>query len=97
MAPSTATPNQLTDGDALFLSMETETAGGHVGAVMLLEIDRSDPHLFRPLGHLDGGPIAERFVGGGLGEAGHVEAECALDCHGESTNSKARGPASARG
>lgn len=35
MAPST--PRQLTDGDAIFLSMETPEAGGHVGALMILD------------------------------------------------------------
>jgi diacylglycerol O-acyltransferase len=30
-------PNQLSDADAIFLSMETPAAGGHVGALMLLE------------------------------------------------------------
>ena len=36
MAPST-TPHQLSDGDAIFLSMETANAGGHVGAILLLD------------------------------------------------------------
>ncbi|MGH0028386.1 MAG: WS/DGAT/MGAT family O-acyltransferase [Myxococcota bacterium] len=35
MAPST--PNQLSDGDAVFLSMETPTSGGHVGALLVLD------------------------------------------------------------
>ncbi len=30
-------PKQLSDGDAIFLSMETPASGGHVGALMLLE------------------------------------------------------------
>lgn len=36
MAPS-PTPRQLSDGDAIFLSMETPEAGGHVGGLMILE------------------------------------------------------------
>lgn len=35
MAPSTS--RQLTDGDAIFLSMETPQSGGHVGALMILD------------------------------------------------------------
>jgi WS/DGAT/MGAT family acyltransferase len=35
MAPST--PHQLSDGDAVFLSIETPSAGGHVGALMVLD------------------------------------------------------------
>lgn len=35
MAPSTS--RQLTDGDAIFLSMETPESGGHVGALMILD------------------------------------------------------------
>ena len=35
MAPST--PHQLSDGDAIFLSMETPSSGGHVGAIMILD------------------------------------------------------------
>ena len=35
MAPST--PRQLTDGDAIFLSMETPETGGHVGGLMILD------------------------------------------------------------
>ena len=35
MAPSR--PHQLEDGDAIFLSMETATSGGHVGALMVLD------------------------------------------------------------
>ena len=35
MAPST--PRQLTDGDAIFLSMETPESGGHVGALLILD------------------------------------------------------------
>jgi WS/DGAT/MGAT family acyltransferase len=30
-------PHQLADGDAIFLSMETPTASGHVGAILLLD------------------------------------------------------------
>jgi diacylglycerol O-acyltransferase len=36
-------PKQLTDGDAIFLSMETPAAGGHVGALMLLEPPGDEP------------------------------------------------------
>jgi len=35
MAPST--PHQLSDGDAVFLSMETARSSGHVGALMVLD------------------------------------------------------------
>jgi WS/DGAT/MGAT family acyltransferase len=34
---TSSTPHQLTDGDAIFLSMETESSGGHVGAIMVLD------------------------------------------------------------
>jgi WS/DGAT/MGAT family acyltransferase len=35
MAPGT--PHQLSDGDAVFLSLETRESGGHVGALMVLD------------------------------------------------------------
>jgi WS/DGAT/MGAT family acyltransferase len=47
MAPSA--PNQLSDGDSIFLSMETPNSGGHVGAVMLLDPSSTDGLDFEKL------------------------------------------------
>jgi diacylglycerol O-acyltransferase len=47
MAPSL--PHQLTDGDAVFLSIETPSSGGHVGALMILEPAAARPFDFEGL------------------------------------------------
>jgi WS/DGAT/MGAT family acyltransferase len=44
MTPSL--PRQLTDGDAVFLSMETPEMGGHVGALMVLDPSTTDDFSF---------------------------------------------------
>lgn len=47
MAPPTAT--QLSDGDAIFLSMESPNSGGHVGAVLLLDPSTCEDFSFDKL------------------------------------------------
>jgi diacylglycerol O-acyltransferase len=47
MAPPTAT--QLSDGDAIFLSMESPNAGGHVGAILLLDPSTCEDFGFEKL------------------------------------------------
>lgn len=47
MAPSA--PHQLSDGDSIFLSMETPNSGGHIGAVMLLDPSTAEAFDFERL------------------------------------------------
>ena len=47
MAPPTAT--QLSDGDAVFLAMESPNSGGHVGAVLLLDPSTCEDFSFEKL------------------------------------------------
>ena len=50
MAPPAAT--QLSDGDAVFLSMESPNSGGHVGAVLLLDPSTCEDFSFDKLEEL---------------------------------------------
>jgi len=47
MAPSTV--NQLSDADAIFLSMESPNSGAHVGAILLLDPSTCDDFSFEKL------------------------------------------------